>query len=93
MNENDILSVRYIERPGSPEWTTYRVRDGGQAVHGLIGMYEVKFTDGCTVMMPHTGWEGTISAEPQDVDYPEHRAIIVDDARRAKFVLIKPEYA
>jgi hypothetical protein len=54
----------------------------GQAV---FGAYKVTFDDGCVVMLPHTGWPGTISEDPLDVEDDEHRAVLVASAEPPHF--------
>lgn len=34
----------------------------------LLGVYEVVYEDGVTVLVPHTGYVGTVSAIPLDLD-------------------------
>jgi hypothetical protein len=72
-------SIEYVPNPKKP--TTAQVFNGENM---LFGFYKVRFPDGWTVAVPHSGWAGTISEEPLDPENDEHRAVILAAAERAK---------
>lgn len=67
-----VVSVEYRSVPDIPPEAYFRDE------RILLGLYHVEYDDGWQVALPHTGWLGTVSEEPLDVDEPEHRAVIVE---------------
>jgi hypothetical protein len=58
-------TITYVPNPTEP--TPSQVFNDENV---LFGLYRVRFDDGWTVAIPHTGWPNTISAEPLDPDEP-----------------------
>lgn len=51
----------------------------------VFGRYQVKFEDGFTYMLAHTGYPGTVSEEPVDPDLnPGFREALIQDAIEAR---------
>lgn len=69
---------------------TYRPRpDGPMDLNpargfAMFGAYRVRYDDDFTVLIPHSGYVGTVSAYPLDPDIDEHRQIIVQSAERIR---------
>lgn len=68
-------TIEYIPCPNAP--TPF---ESSNNAHFVFGFYKVRFPDNFTVMLPHQGWVNTISATPLDLDDPEERSVILQQA-------------
>ena len=47
----------------------------------VFGGYHVTYADGIRIWIPHTGYIGTISAEPLNPENPEERQLLLNGAQ------------